>query len=164
MHHTTLFRSNCLEHDDDLNEEVSQWWKAETITLESKSNSNDPEVLLANKISKTTCVRQTDGRHKTGLLWKDNSNLPDNRSQALADLNHLVNRLPKKPEQYKKYNEGIQAELEKATLHKYLSINRKIQDGTYHTVALSAQTNPTRYGESAIPKHHKADQASMTNS
>ena len=52
----------------------------------------------------------------------------------------------------------------KATLQKYLSINRKIQDGTYDTIFLSAQTNPTKYGESAMPKHHKAEQASMTNS
>ena len=52
----------------------------------------------------------------------------------------------------------------KATLQKYLSIDRKIQDGTYHTMVLSAQTNPTRYEESAMPKHHKAEQATMTNS
>ena len=118
MHHTTLFCSNCLEQDNDLNEEVSHWWKAETIPLESKTKSNDPEVLLATKILNTTCVRQADGRYETGLLWIDDSNLPDNRSQALTHLNHLVNRLQKKPEQYKKYNEGIQADLEKGYIAK----------------------------------------------
>ena len=59
MHHTVLFCSNCL------NEEVSHWWKAETIQLESKTKSNDPEVLLATKILNTICVRQTDGRYET---------------------------------------------------------------------------------------------------
>ena len=113
MHHTALFCSNCHEQDNDLNEEVSHWLKAETIQLESKTKSDDPKVLLATKIINTTCVRQTDGRYDTRLLWTDDSSLPDNRSQALTHLNHLVNRLQKKPEQYKKYNEGIQADLEK---------------------------------------------------
>ena len=113
MHHTALFCSNCLEQDDGLNQKVSHWWKAETIPLESKTKSNDPEVLLATKILNTTCVKQTDGRYETGLLWKDDSSLSDNRSQALTHLNHLVNRLQKKPEQYKKYNEDIQSDLEK---------------------------------------------------
>ena len=36
MHHTALFSSNCLEQDNDLNQKVSHWWKAETIPLESK--------------------------------------------------------------------------------------------------------------------------------
>ena len=44
-------------------------------------------------------------------FWKDNSSLPENRSQALA--HHLVNTLKKKPQQYKKYKEGIQADQEK---------------------------------------------------
>ena len=118
MHHTALFCSNCLVQDNELNQEVSQWWKVETIPLESKTNSNDPEVLLATKILNTTCVRQTGGRYETGLLWKDNSSLPDNRSQALTYLNHLVNRLQKRPEQCKKYNEGIQADLEKGYIAK----------------------------------------------
>ncbi|XP_075247082.1 uncharacterized protein LOC142340389 [Convolutriloba macropyga] len=118
MHHTSLFCSNCLEQDNDLNQKVSQWWKAETIPLESKTKSNDPEVLLATKILNTTCVRQTDGRYETGLLWRDDCSLPDNRSQALTYLNHLVNRLQKKPEQYKKYNEGIQPDLEKGYIAK----------------------------------------------
>ena len=113
MHHAALFCNNCFEQDNGLNEEVSHWWKAETIPLESKTKSNDPEVFPATKILNTTCVRQTDGRYETGLLWKDDSSLPDNRSQALTHLNHLVNRLQKKPEPYKKYNEGIQADLEK---------------------------------------------------
>ena len=98
MHHIALFCSNCLEQDNDLNQKVSHWWKTETIPLESKTKSNDPEVLLATKILNTTCVGQTDGRYETGLLWKDDNSLPDNRSQALTHLNHLVNRLQKKPE------------------------------------------------------------------
>ena len=99
VHHTALFCSNCLEKDNDLNENVSHWWKAETIPLESQSKSNDPESLLATKILNTTCVRQTDGLYETGHLWKDNSSLPHNRSQTLNHLNHLVNRLQKKLEQ-----------------------------------------------------------------
>ena len=63
------------------------------------TKSNEPEVLLAIKILNTTCVRQADGRYETGFLWKDDSSLPDNRSQALTHLNHLVNRLQKEPEQ-----------------------------------------------------------------
>ena len=118
MHHTALFCSNCLEQENDLNEEVSHWWKAETIPLESKTKSIDPEVLLATKILNTTCVRQADRRYEKGLHWKDDSSLPDNRSQALTHLNHLVSRLQKKPEQYKKYNEGIQADLEKGYIAK----------------------------------------------
>ena len=118
MHHTVLFCSNCLEQDNDLNQEVSHWWKAETIPLESKTKSNDPEVLLATKILNTTCVRQAYEQYETGLLWKDDSSLPDNRSKALTHLNHLVNRLQKKPELYKKYNEGIQADLEKGYIAK----------------------------------------------
>ena len=130
MHHTALFCSNCLEQDNDLNQEVSDWWKAETIPLESKTKSNDPEVLLATKILNTTCVRQTDGRYETGLLWKDDSSLPDNRSQALTHLNHLVNRLEKKPEKYKKYNEGIQADLEKGYIAK-VPFHRQKDTGWY---------------------------------
>ena len=118
MQHTALFCSNCLEQDNDLNQEVFHWWKAETIPLQSKTNSNDPEVLLATKILNTTCVRQADGRYETGLLWKDDSSLPDNRSQALTHLNHLVSRLQKKPEQNKKYDEGIQADLEEGYIAK----------------------------------------------
>ena len=118
MHHTALFCSNCLEQDNDLNQEVSHWWKAETIPLESKTKSNDPEVLLATKILNTTCVRLADGRYETGLLWKDDSSLPDNRSQGLTHLNHLVKRLQKRPDQYKKNNEGIQADLEKGYIAK----------------------------------------------
>ncbi|XP_075255223.1 uncharacterized protein LOC142347943 [Convolutriloba macropyga] len=130
MHHTALFCSNCLEQDNDLNQEVSHWWKAETIPLESKTKSNDPEVLLATKILNTTCVKQADGRYETGLLWKDDSSLPDNRSHALTHLNHLVNRLQKRPEQYKKYNEGIQADLEKSYIAK-VPFHRQKDTGWY---------------------------------
>ena len=42
----------------------------------------------------------------------------DNRSQALTHLNHLVNRLQKIAEQYKKYNEGFQANLKKGYIAK----------------------------------------------
>ena len=59
------------------------------------------------------------------LLWKDNSSLPENRSQALTHLNHLVNRLQKKPEQYKKYNEGLQEDLEKSYIAKIHQHNDK---------------------------------------
>ena len=52
-------------------------------------------------------------RYDTVLLWKDDSSITDNRSQTLTRLNHLVNRLQKKPEQYKKYNEEIPADLER---------------------------------------------------
>ena len=86
--------------------------------------------LLATKILSTTCVRQTDGRYETGLLWKDDSSLPDNRSQALTHLIHLVNRLQKKPEQYKKYNEGIQADLEKGYIAKVI-FHRQKDTGWY---------------------------------
>ena len=130
MHHTALFCSNCLEQDNDLNQKVFHCWKAETIQLESKTKSNDQEVLLSTKILNTTCVRQTDGRYETGLLWKDDSSLPDNRSQALTHLNHLVNRLQKKPEQYKKYNEGIQADLEKSYIAK-VPFHRQKDTGWY---------------------------------
>ena len=106
------FAANALKKLD-INEEVSHLWKAQKKPFENQSKSNDPEIWLANNIFKTTCVRQADERYETGLLWKDNSSLPDNREQALTHLNHLVNRLQKKPEQYKKYNEGIQADLEK---------------------------------------------------
>ena len=75
-------------------------------------------VLLAIKILNTTCVRITDRRYESGLLWKDNSSLPDNRSQAFTPLNHLVKRRQKKPDEYKKYNEGIQADLEKGYIAK----------------------------------------------
>ena len=118
MHHTALLCSNCLKQNNDLNEKVSHWWKAETIPLKTKSKSNDPEVLLTNNVLNTTCVRQADGRYETGLLWKDKSSSPDNRSQALTHLNHLVNRLQKKIEQYKKYNEDIQADLVKGYIAK----------------------------------------------
>ena len=130
MHHTALFCSNCLEQDNDLNQKVSHWWKAETIPLESKTKSNDPEVFLATKILNTTCVRQTDGRYETGLLWKDDSSLPDNRSQALTHLNLLVNRLQKKLEQYKKYNEGIKADLGKGYIAK-VPFHRQKDTGWY---------------------------------
>ena len=130
MHHTALFCSNCLEQDNDLNEEVSHWWKAETNPLEFKTKSNDPEVLLATKILITTCLRKADGLYETGHLWKDDNSLPANRSQALTHLNHLVNRLQKKPEQYKKYNEGIQADLEKGYIAK-VPFHRQKDTGLY---------------------------------
>ena len=130
MHHTALFCSNCLEKVIDLNQEVSHWWKAETIPLESKTMSNERDVLLATKIFKTTCVRHADGRYETGLLWKDDSILPDNRSQALTHLNHLVNRTQKKPEQYKKHNEGIQIDLEKSYIAK-VPFHRQKDTGWY---------------------------------
>ena len=38
MPHTALFCSNGLEQDNDLNEEVSHWWKAESMPLESKAS------------------------------------------------------------------------------------------------------------------------------
>ena len=110
MHHTALFCSNRPEQDNDLNEEVFHWWKAGKVQLETKSKSNDPEVLLANNIFNTTCVRQTDGRHEKGLLWKDNSNLPDNQTISQKSTNE--------PEQYKKYIEGIQGDLEKGYIAK----------------------------------------------
>ena len=75
-------------------------------------------------------MRQADGRYETGLLWKDDSSLPDNRSQALTHLNHLVTRLQKKPEQYKKYNEGIQADLEKGYIAK-VPFHRQKDTGWY---------------------------------
>ena len=57
MHHIALLCSNCLEQEKNLDEGVSHCWKTETIPLESKSKSNDPEVLLAIKTLNTTCVR-----------------------------------------------------------------------------------------------------------
>ena len=42
----------------------------------------------------------------TSLERQDISSLPDNRSQALTHLSHLVNRLQRKPEQYKKKQWG----------------------------------------------------------
>ena len=37
LHQTALFCSNCLEHYNSLNREVSHWWKAKTIPLQSKT-------------------------------------------------------------------------------------------------------------------------------
>ena len=143
MHHTALFCSNCLEQDNDLSQENFHWWKAETITLESKTKSNDPEVLLANKILNTTCVRQEDGRYETGLLWKDDSTLPDNQSQALTHLSHLVNKLQKKPEQFMKYNEGIQADLEKGYIAK-VPFHQQKDTGWYIPHGLVSRNKPDK--------------------
>ena len=61
-----------------------------------------------------------------GLLWKESS-LPDNWSQALIHLNYIVNSLKKKSEQYAKYNEGINADLDKVYVAK---IPLHLQKGT----------------------------------
>ena len=164
VQHTATFGSNCLEQDNDLNEEVSHWCKAGTKLMNPTANRLIQGFCYLTGYILTTSVRQTDGRYETGLLLKDKISLPDNRSQTSTHLNHFAKRQRKKPEQYKKYNEGIQADLEKASLKKYIFNNRKTQDGRYHTMVLSAQTNLTWYGESAMPTRHKAEQASMTNS
>ena len=70
MHHTALFSSNCLDQDKDLNEEISHCWKAETIPLDTKSKPDGLEVLLANNIHNTTCVRPEDGRYETDFSGK----------------------------------------------------------------------------------------------
>ena len=129
MHHNALFCSNCLEKND-INENVSHLWKEQKKPFETQSKSNDPEIWLANNIFNTTCVRHAHERYETGLLWKDNSSLPDNREQALTHLNYLVNRLQKKPEQYKKYNEGIQADLEKNYIAK-VPVHQQNDTGWY---------------------------------
>ena len=133
MYHSVLFCRNCLEQDNDLKKEVFHWWKAEVIRLQSKVKMTNPEVLVANKIPNTTCARKTN---ETGLLWKDNSSLPDNRSQFMTLLNHRVNRLQTKPEHYKRYNEGHQANPEKCYIAKVQCINRKTQDVTYLSMVL----------------------------
>ena len=86
-------------------------------TMEGKSLVSGKKTLTADDrkaletLKRTTC--HNGSRYEIGLPWKDDTKLPNNYFLAKAQLQSLENRLQQEPDLFFRYNETIEADIEK---------------------------------------------------
>ena len=107
----THFCDNCNDRDVLLSDQVSQWWKIETAGTDPVKEIQTVENQKALSVLTKTCCQTTSGHFETGLLWKDDSNLPYNRRLAEKHLDCLLARLTKSPEMKLRYDAEIWKDL-----------------------------------------------------
>ena len=86
-------------------------------TMEGKNLVSGKKTLTADdRRAHETLKRATfpnGSRYETGLLWKDDTKLPNNYFHAKAPLQSLENRLQQEPDLFFRYKQTIEADIEK---------------------------------------------------
>ena len=62
-------------------------------------------------LKRTTC--HNGSRYEFGLPWRDETKLPNNYFLAKAQLQSLENRLQQEPDLFCRYNQTVEADIEK---------------------------------------------------
>ena len=87
-------------------------------TMEGKNLVSGKKTLTADNrnaletLKRTTC--HNGSRYEIGLPWKDDTKLPNNYFLAKAQLQSLENRLQQEPDLFLRYNQTIEADIEKS--------------------------------------------------
>lgn len=101
-----------------MDEELKRHFAIESLTIEPKRPNSDPEQRALKILEENTIVRE-DGRYETALLWKnENIELPDNYNNAYNRLLTTEKKIDKNPDLKMKYEEQMQALIEKGYAEK----------------------------------------------
>ena len=79
------------------------------VSAKKTLTADDRKALETQK--RTTC--HNGSRYEIGLPWKDDTKLPNNYFLAKAQLQSLENRLQQEPDLFFRYNQTIEADIEK---------------------------------------------------
>ena len=91
---------------------LQMFWTMEGKNLVGGKKTLTAEDRIALKtLKKTTC--HNGARYEIGLPWKDDTKLPNNYFLAKAQLQSLENRLQKESALFCRYNQTIEADIEK---------------------------------------------------
>ena len=113
----SFFCQQYESRDEDLYDAVLNWWKTDSYGT-CQTDANDyQEDERAQEILQKTC-NKVDGRHETGLLWRDDSQLHNNRFYAERHLASLLLRLNKTPVLKTTYEAGIESDITKGYIRK----------------------------------------------
>ena len=113
----TFFCQQRESKDEELYDAVLIWWKTDSYgTCQTDANDNQ-EDERAQEILEKTC-NKVDGRYETGLLWRDDSQLHDNRFYAERHLSSSLQRLNKTPDLKTTYEAGIESDIKKGCIRK----------------------------------------------
>ncbi|XP_049886664.1 uncharacterized protein LOC126381183 [Pectinophora gossypiella] len=99
--------------EDSMDEQLRQYFAIESLAIEQKRPQSDPEQRALNILAERT-TRSDDGRYITSLLWHtDNASMPDNYNNAYNRLLSTEKKIDKDPLLKQKYNEQMEALIEK---------------------------------------------------
>ena len=98
-----------IDADQQLRDDVAQLWKTESFAVQkpSKPRLSEHDTRMLEILQRS--IRHNGTRQVIALPWKsDDVNLPDNRSAALRQLQHLERRFTKDLNYAEKYDKCIQ--------------------------------------------------------
>ena len=103
--------------DEKLYQRVLNWMKIENTGIASLKRSHSKSDKRAIDILENSCTL-VDGHYQIDLLWKEDTDLPNNRWLAEKQLNSLEFRLKSKPDLREKYRATVITDLEKGFVTK----------------------------------------------
>ncbi|XP_063728597.1 uncharacterized protein LOC134856162 [Symsagittifera roscoffensis] len=103
--------------DEKLYQKVLNWMKIENTGIASSKRSHSKSDKRAIDILENSCTL-VDGHYQIDLLWKEDTDLPNNRWLAEKQLNSLEFRLKSKPDLREKYRATVITDLEKGFVTK----------------------------------------------
>ncbi|XP_064642864.1 uncharacterized protein LOC135497084 [Lineus longissimus] len=111
LYHGTTDHAKGLQIDL----EMERLWNADVDTPKDQYFYTPEERIALSKAKRT--IRYVDGRYEIGIPWKeDRPNLPNNRSVAERRFFNLERSLCKTPDIAKRYDEVMEANIEKGYL------------------------------------------------
>ena len=114
---TTFFCQECENKDRDLYDACHNRWKIDSYrTCQTEANDNQ-EDGQAQGILQKTC-NTFDGRYETGLLWRYDSQLHDDRFYAERHIASLLQRFNKTPDLKATYEALIESIIKKGYIRK----------------------------------------------
>ena len=111
------FRIQTL-YETRLDEQLRGMWEIDSLGVRNSDDSqmNQEEILAMSKVEKSK--RRIGGRYEVAIPWKEEfPSLPDNREEAEKRLFSLEKNL-KKPEVARRYQEAMNANVEKGYVRK----------------------------------------------
>ena len=112
------FRIQTL-YETRLDEQLRGMWEIDSLGVRNSDDSqmNQEEILAMSKVEKSK--RRIGGRYEVAIPWKEEfPSLPDNREEAEKRLFSLEKNLLKKPEVARRYQEAMNANMEKGYVRK----------------------------------------------
>ena len=112
------FRIQTL-YETRLDEQLRGMWEIDSLGVRNSDDSqmNQEEILAMSKVEKSK--RRIGGRYEVAIPWKEEfPSLPDNREEAEKRLFSLEKNLLKKPEVARRYQEAMNANVEKGYVRK----------------------------------------------
>ncbi|XP_045495970.1 uncharacterized protein LOC123694549 [Colias croceus] len=142
-HSTTKQRFNVnyvKSTDEEMNEQLRQFFALESLLIEGKRPSTDPDVRALRTLDEGVIEKQ--GKYEVPLLWKNAEiKLPDNYHNTLKRLVNIEKKLDRDPALKIKYTEQMEALIEKGYAERAPS--EKIEARTWYLPHF-AVFNPTK--------------------